>query len=83
MLNDGLEEVGEGCLWYSRLRAVRTPASVRLVEKEAFYGCERLGEVVFASGSRLERVESRAFRETGVRSRPGLEAGDNLLFCWV
>ena len=75
-LNEGLEEIGEGCFWYSGLMVVQIPASVRLVEKEAFYGCERLGEVEFASGSRLERVESRAFLETGVRSLGVSEAVD-------
>ena len=68
VIPDGVERVGD--YWFCRcgVESLVVPDSVRELGAHAFDGCERLGEVVFASGSRLERVESKAFWETGVRS---------------
>ena len=65
---DGVEKVGD--CWFCRygVESLVVPDSVRELRAHAFDGCERLGEVVFASGNCLELVENKAFWETGVRS---------------
>ena len=72
----GLTKVGS--LWFSgaRMESVEIPASVRVIEANAFRNCRQLRQVVFAEGSRLEAVEAHAFGGTGldpghVRFPPG------------
>ena len=43
------------------------PASVMEVGVDAFYNCKRLKRVVFAPGSRLERIRCGCFRMTGLK----------------
>ena len=40
--------------------------SVRVLGPSLFYGCERLREVIFESGSRLERIREQCFRGCGL-----------------
>ena len=41
------------------------PAGVRVIEMEAFYGCSGLTGLAFAHGSRLERIDTLAFKRCG------------------
>ena len=65
-----LEELGRaafmGC---KNLRGdVAIPAGVRVVGMEAFYGCAGLTGLSFAPGSRLERIDTLAFKRcSGIR----------------
>ena len=42
-LNEGLEEVGEGCFRMAGLEEVTLPKSVKTIGRRAFCGCEKLG----------------------------------------
>jgi hypothetical protein len=44
------------------------PASVVVVGKKSFRKCASLQCVMFDSGSRLERIEESAFRDSGLKS---------------
>ena len=43
------------------------PASVREICTEAFYGCEKLREVIFEEGSKLEKIGRGCFWGTGIQ----------------
>ena len=66
-LPDGLQEVGEDWLRDGLVEEVFVPASVRSLGKCAFYRCGRLGSVVFAPGSCLERIGDSCFEGCGLR----------------
>jgi hypothetical protein len=42
------------------------PASVEVLSEMCFFGCGSLSSITFESGSRLSRIESRAFYQTGL-----------------
>ena len=67
-LPDGLTKVGS--LWFSgaRMESVEIPASVRVIEANAFRNCTKLRYVYFAKGSKLEVVEDHAFGGTALKS---------------
>lgn len=66
--------LGAGALAGSCLRAVRLPASLRVIGDYAFYGCRELKEIAFADS--LERIGSGAFMGcSGVDRLECLEAG--------
>ena len=64
---DGLEEVDAGLFQKSRLKKLVISSSVRTLGRAAFSGCERLCEVVFQPGSRLERIGEYCFAGCSLR----------------
>ena len=56
-LPDDLEAVGRRWFQHSGIEKVIVPNSVKTLGEGAFVGCERLREIVFEPGSRLERIE--------------------------
>ena len=65
-LPDELEEVGEDWFRDSEVEQLVVPGSVRVLGRSAFAGCERLREVVFESGSRLEIIRAACFSDCGL-----------------
>ena len=63
---DGVETIGERWFAYSWVESVAVPASVKTIDCEAFYGCEKLKRVTFASGGLLEMLGEECFAESGV-----------------
>ena len=47
---------------FTNLQIINISASLKRIEDRAFYGCENLREVIFASGSQLESIGKEAFR---------------------
>ena len=47
-------------LWLP-IKSITIPNTVELLELEAFYGCDKLEEVIFEDGINLKRIEHRAF----------------------
>ena len=45
----------------AKLEKIEIPASVKIIEEEAFYHCTSLKEVIFDENSNLQRIESYAF----------------------
>ena len=66
-LPGGLETVG--CEWFcdSNVEKIIVPSSVKELDYCAFCGCEKLREVVFEPGSRLERIEDCCFLMCGLK----------------
>ena len=59
-------------------------ADVKEIGREAFRGCADLSSVEFASGSRLELVQERAFEGTAIRAfycPENLKELGDLAFC--
>jgi hypothetical protein len=56
------------CQYFASCRSIMIPSSVVVLGKESFYECKSLGSVTFEGGSRLERIEESAFRESGLKS---------------
>ena len=63
---DGVETIGERWFAYSWVESVAVPASVKTIDREAFYGCEKLRRVIFAIGGLLEMLGEGCFAESGV-----------------
>ena len=45
----------------TKLTAISIPASVEIIGRSAFYGCEELATLTFAEGSKLTTIEGAAF----------------------
>jgi hypothetical protein len=56
------------CRYCSSCHSVFVPSSILALGKRSFFCCKLLGSVVFENGSRLERIEESAFRESGLKS---------------
>ncbi|MDR2107507.1 MAG: leucine-rich repeat domain-containing protein [Holosporaceae bacterium] len=57
--------------WFSgvlTLKSIHIPSSVKSIEKDCFYGCKNLQEVIFAHPFKLRYIGSRAFGKTGIVS---------------
>ena len=62
---------GVGCIgerWFvnSKVENVTIPASVTAIEREAFCDCRHLKRVIFALGSKLEKIGPKGFCRTGI-----------------
>ena len=73
VLNEGLERLGEcgdgkcgGVFSGTQIRKVALPSTLRVLGKEAFLGCKKLGRVVFREGSRLEEIGAKCFSGSGI-----------------
>jgi hypothetical protein len=55
-------------IFSNKLKSVLIPSSVVVLGKRSFGQCKSLESVTFESGSRLERIEKRAFQGSGLRS---------------
>ena len=62
----GLEVVGEGWFAEASVESVDFPASVRLIERCAFWGARALSALTFAKRSRLDEVGELAFAGCGL-----------------
>jgi hypothetical protein len=56
------------CRYFGSCRSVVIPSSVVVLGKSSFSWCWNLESVIFESGSRLERIEERAFLRCTLRS---------------
>ena len=65
---DGIEIIEEYLFFHSEIEIVRIPASVKTIGKEAFYGSQKLRQVIFAEGSNLEKMESYCFSQCGLEA---------------
>lgn len=62
-LNSQIEVIMQSCFEINyRLTSVVLPASLKIIEKEAFSCCTNLAEVSFAPGSHLEIIGKRSFK---------------------
>ena len=75
VMNEGLERLGDcGDKYYSmngvfqgtRMRHATVPATLRELGHNTFSDCGELRRVVFAEGSRLERIGDHCFVNTGI-----------------
>ena len=76
ILNEGLEALGEcrdqedsdrlGIFDTSKVRRVVLPSTLKALGDNTFQRCGKLARVVFAEGSRLERIGSWCFDRSGV-----------------
>ena len=67
MIPEGVERIGRRWFWGCTIESVAIPASVGVIEEEAFWECGRLREVVFQEGIRLVKIPYGCFAKTGVR----------------
>lgn len=63
---EGVEEIGDYTFCQSCVRSVTIAASVQRIGEMAFYKCEELTTVIFASGSALRQIGSYCFAESGL-----------------
>ena len=56
---DGTKEIGISAFEYADIKKVTVPESVKIIEWDAFSGCEELETVVLPDG--IEEIEERAF----------------------
>ena len=66
VIPEGVERIGNYWFWDSGIESITIAASVREVGTEAFYNCRNLRHVAFASGSKLEKIESGCFCASGI-----------------
>ena len=65
VLPEGLESIGGGCFWESGLEEITIPKSVKVIERFAFLKCKSLKKMIFEKGSKLEKIELKAFYGCG------------------
>jgi hypothetical protein len=63
-LSVGLKVIPEEAFSFSSLISIVIPATIRIVEKRAFYCCDSLTEVLWAGESEVEVIEEEAFENT-------------------
>ena len=68
IIPEGTQEIGEQWFMNSKIETVVIPASVKTIKKMAFCGCERLKQVTFAEGSKLEMFGEYAFYDSALES---------------
>jgi hypothetical protein len=67
-IGSALREIGEVAFWLSGLKSIVIPASVGVIDKEAFYCCSSLTSVTFKADSALREIGESAFAESGLTS---------------
>lgn len=73
VIPDGVEEIGERAFgWCNRLRSVSFPASLRLIEHNAFFACRGLEEVAIAHDTLSINGPSFVFTPWFNRQPPGV-----------
>ena len=60
-LSEGLKRLSISCFCESGLEKIRIPASVEIIDNNAFYNCDKLKKVLFREGSKLERIGACCF----------------------
>ena len=68
VIPEGPTEIGEYLFCHSDIESVHIPASVKVIDSGAFCGCRKLRRVTFAEGSKLERINYSAFRDSAIES---------------
>lgn len=66
VIPDGVERIGSYWFWGSEAESVEISASVKEIGMCAFRSCKNLTRVVFAEGSRLERIRTDCFYGAGI-----------------
>ena len=61
VIPDGVEKIKNYWFWGAEVERITISASVKEICIEAFYGCEKLSEVVFEEGSKLKVIGEGAF----------------------
>ena len=67
VLPEGVTRVKSDWFMESRIESVTVSASVRELGTMAFFGCERLYQVTFVAGSRLQTIGERCFCGCGLK----------------
>jgi hypothetical protein len=63
-----LQVLPEEAFSFSGLISIVIPATVRIIEKRAFYSCDSLTELLWAEGSKVKVIEEEAFDDTQLKS---------------
>ena len=66
VIPEGTEGIRRNWFWGSNVESVEILASVKCIGTNAFYKCENLKRIVFAEGSRLERIGNYCFCHSGI-----------------
>ena len=66
VIPEGVREIGEKWFKGAEVESVTIPVGVTVIGKEAFHGCRRLKRVIFAPGSKLEKIWSACFSNSGI-----------------
>ena len=61
VLPDDIELMGSCWFWGCKIESVRIPASVKEIASHAFCSCKCVGRVIFAPGSKLEKIGRGSF----------------------
>jgi hypothetical protein len=62
--NVGLKVIPELAFWLSGLISIVIPATIRIIEKLAFFASKSLTELMWAQGSQIKVIEEEAFEKT-------------------
>ena len=62
VIPNGVQEIGEQWFKCSEIENVVFPESVTNIGEEAFCGCEKIRQVVFANNIKLKRIGKGCFR---------------------
>jgi hypothetical protein len=65
--NVGLKVIPELAFWLSGLISIVIPATIRIVEKRAFFSCHSLTELLWTEGSEVKVIEEEAFGKTDLK----------------
>ena len=68
VIPDGVERIGNYLFWGSEAECVEISASVKEIGMCAFRSCKNLKRVEFAEGSRLAKIGSGCFCNTGIET---------------
>lgn len=67
VIPEGVETIESNWFSHSDIESVTIPKSVKVIEKYAFYKCEKLNRVSFQEESQLERIGQGCFWGTGIQ----------------
>ena len=95
VLNEGLERIGGckdgqqyiGAFYKTKLVHITLPSTLTVLGDNTFQWCEQLRSVIFAEGSKLEKIGRGCFFQAGLeefRAPPGLRtiADGTFCYCW-
>jgi hypothetical protein len=65
--NVRLKVIPEEMFSFSGLTSIVIPATIRIVEKRAFYSCDSLTDLLWAEGSKVQVIEEESFEKTKLK----------------
>lgn len=80
-MNAALTKIGDSAFAGSGLRSVTIPRGVKALGCQVFKRCRRLQKVAFSGGCRLEKMDQKCFRETGIAKIALLSAVTDVQAC--